>query len=128
MQKLLRAGVPADKIVIGVPFYGRSVSGVEDSNHGLHAPFTGTGPGSYEDGMLDYKDIKGNYLDKEGYSYFWDDVAQVPFLHNPAKKIFISFDDVDSISLKGWNCNSPAATPWVKVRITSQSEGLPDPA
>jgi len=100
VTRLLQEGVPAKKIVIGVPFYGRSASGAEDTNQGLYASFTGAGPGSFENGVVDYKDIKNNYLNKDGYSYHWDNVAQVPYLYHPGKKIFISFDDVDSISLK----------------------------
>jgi len=96
---LLDRGVPADKIVPGLAFYGRSAAGVEGID-GLYAPFTGAGPGSFEDGMLDYRDIQQNYRYTDGYTYFWDDVAAVPYLFNATQKEFISFDDERSIETK----------------------------
>ena len=96
---LIERGVPAQKIVVGLAFYGRSASGVQ-GEEGLYAPFTGPGPGSFEDGGLDYKDIKKNYLEKNGYDYFWDDTAKVPYLFNQERKEFVSFDDSRSIEGK----------------------------
>src|SRR5579859_704876 len=41
VQGFLHAGVPARKIVLGVPFYGKGWTGVKDINHGLYQPATG---------------------------------------------------------------------------------------
>jgi chitinase len=38
VQDFVRAGVPARKIILGVPFYGKGWSGVADANHGLYQP------------------------------------------------------------------------------------------
>jgi len=38
VQDFLRAGVPARKIVFGVPFYGKGWTGVPGTNHGLYQP------------------------------------------------------------------------------------------
>ena len=96
---LIERGVPTQKIVVGLAFYGRSASGVQ-GEEGLYAPFTGPGPGSFEDGLLDYKDIKKNYLEKNEYDYFWDETAKVPYLFNQDRREFVSFDDSRSIEGK----------------------------
>lgn len=41
VRGFLAAGVPAEKIVFGVPFYGKGWAGVKDVNHGLYQPATG---------------------------------------------------------------------------------------
>ena len=38
VQDFLRAGVPSRKIVLGVPFYGKGWTGVNNANHGLYQP------------------------------------------------------------------------------------------
>jgi len=38
VENFLRAGVPARKIILGVPFYGKGWTGVSNANHGLYQP------------------------------------------------------------------------------------------
>lgn len=38
VQDFLRSGVPAHKIILGVPFYGKGWTGVNNANHGLYQP------------------------------------------------------------------------------------------
>jgi chitinase len=40
VRGFLQAGVPAEKIIFGVPFYGKGWQGVKDANHGLYQPAT----------------------------------------------------------------------------------------
>jgi chitinase len=88
-------GVPAAKIVLGLPFYGQVWANVPDSNHGLFEPF-GRRPG--EDGTLSYREIEQTYLPK--YTRYWDDQAKVPWLYNQRTKIAISYEDPESIAAK----------------------------
>jgi len=55
IQKLRSRGVPASKMLIGIGFYGRGWTGVTQSTPGGSA--TGPAPGTYEQGVDDYKVI-----------------------------------------------------------------------
>lgn len=90
-------GVPASKLVLGVPFYGRSWNG---ATSGLRGPATGAGPGSWENGVLEWKDLAANYLTNGRFSQGFDDVAQAPYLHDAASGVFISYDDPRSLAIK----------------------------
>ena len=52
------------------------------------------------DGSIDYTSIKNNYLNDDDYEYFYDDIAQVPYILSKDKTLFISYDDPRSILAK----------------------------
>jgi chitinase len=56
IQKLRGKGIPSNKILLGVGFYGRGWTGVTQSAPGGTA--TGAAPGTYEAGIEDYKVLK----------------------------------------------------------------------
>jgi chitinase len=56
IQKLKSKGVPANKMLLGIGFYGRGWTGVTQSAPGGSA--TGAAPGTYEAGIEDYKVLK----------------------------------------------------------------------
>ncbi|MEV6150712.1 glycosyl hydrolase family 18 protein [Nonomuraea sp. NPDC052129] len=56
IQKLKSKGVPSSKLLLGIGFYGRGWSGVTQSAPGGTA--TGPAPGTYEQGIEDYKVLK----------------------------------------------------------------------
>jgi chitinase len=88
------AGVPASKIVLGVPFYGRMWGQVADVNHGLFQSGKPI-PNSY----TPYSAITATMLNK-GYERFWDAASKVPSLYNKNEKIFVSYEDPESLALK----------------------------
>ncbi|MFG3256331.1 glycoside hydrolase family 18 protein [Streptomyces sp. NPDC048172] len=57
IAKLKKLGVPGDKLLYGLGFYGRGWTGVKQSEPGGTA--TGPAPGKYEAGIDDYKELKG---------------------------------------------------------------------
>jgi chitinase len=83
VRAYLAAGVPANKISLGVPFYGRAWKGVPPNNHGLYQTNTGVfvddqapkGIWSSE-GEISYKSLERNY--QAAWSRFRLSEAQVP--------------------------------------------------
>ncbi|MFE2599266.1 glycoside hydrolase family 18 protein [Streptomyces sp. NPDC057617] len=58
ISKLKGLGVPSDKLLLGIGFYGRGWSGVTQKEPGGTA--TGAAPGKYEAGIEDYKILKNS--------------------------------------------------------------------
>jgi chitinase len=104
VQGYLAAGVPSQKLVIGVPFYGRGWQGVADINHGLYQQATGAAPGRFEPGVFTYSEIKNNYLPT--YQQYWQEQAKVPWIYDPAKGIMITYENPQSVALKAEYVNS----------------------
>ncbi len=98
VQTYLSSGVPAQKIVLGIPFYGHGWAGVAAAGNGLYQHASGAAPGTWEAGSFDFKDISANYL--PAYPRFWNAEAYVPWLFNPEKGIFITYEDPQSLQAK----------------------------
>ena len=94
VQEYEKAGVPAAKIVLGVPFYGHVWGEVPGANHGLFQPGKAI-PQAY----APYGDGPEAML-KNGFIRYWDSVAAVPYLYNPEKQVFVSYEDPESLALK----------------------------
>jgi GH18 family chitinase len=90
IQHYLSAGVPATDIVLGIPLYGRTWTGVNaGSNNGLFQ----LGTGSSE---LTYKELY-NLLGTNGYQSFWDNSAKVPYIYSSQTKVFSTYENNQSI-------------------------------
>ncbi|HVX00920.1 MAG TPA: glycoside hydrolase family 18 protein, partial [Candidatus Babeliaceae bacterium] len=104
VEYYLKKGVPANKLVLGMPLYGRSYAGVDSSKvevpglPGLYRPYTEPGEGTTaeEKGMVLISDIKNNLL--YTYKRYWDPLTKVPYLFNNQE--FISYDDEESLAIK----------------------------
>ena len=98
VQTYLSSDVPAEKLVLGVPFYGHGWSGVSEAGEGLYQPGGAAAPGTWEAGSYDYKDLVKNYLPT--YKRYWNADSYVPWLYDAAGRVFISYDDPQSLSAK----------------------------
>jgi chitinase len=89
-----KAGVPTEKILLGVPFYGHVWGQVADVNHGFLQPGKPV-PHAY----APYSAITSTML-SQGYVRYWDAVASAPYLYNSDKQIFVSYEDTESLAAK----------------------------
>ncbi|OMD17805.1 glycosyl hydrolase family 18 protein [Paenibacillus odorifer] len=97
----LANGVPANKLVLGMAFYGRGWGGAPASGNGQYQVSAGISPtGTWEKGSYDFYDLEANYINKNGYTRYWNDTSKVPYLYNPTNQTFISYDDVESFGHK----------------------------
>jgi chitinase len=96
VQEFLAAGVPPQKLVLGVPFYGRAWGDVTPQANGLYQ--SGTKPAErIETG---YGRLAASLVDKDGFTRYWDDQAKAPYLWSPDRRIFVSYEDPQSLRLK----------------------------
>ena len=110
MDAYLAAGVPRDKLVVGLPFYGLSWKGVPNVNNGLAQSSTGAATGTWDTtGMFDYWDIEQRLAAQPtAYRKYRDTTAKSPWVYAPTLQggLFITYEDRESIALKGDYINS----------------------
>lgn len=85
------AGIPANQIVMGVPFYGYIYKAVTNANKGLYQTYSG---GS----SISYASVAANYLNTSGYVRYFHSQSLVPWLFNGST--FITYEDEQSMGYK----------------------------
>lgn len=106
VDRFLNHGVPADKLIVGVPTYGKEYRNVEagPKGDGLFQPFVTDAEGKMTTdkgtwvSSIPYSKLKAYFVNKNGFKRHWDDAAKAPYLYDG--KTFISYDDADSIKAK----------------------------
>ena len=93
VKAYLAQGVPKEKLMLGVPLYGRAWKGVK--NGGTNGLYQAHGGDVYPDGVTQ-DDIA--LLLKQGYKRYWDDKAKVPYLYNG--DVFVTYEDAESLKAK----------------------------
>lgn len=91
----INSGMPASRIQLGIPFYGRGWSNVTNQNNGLNQPANGAAPGddNLGEGMQSYK-----YLKALNWPSYRNTQAQANWIFNGS--IFWTFDDPTTIQVK----------------------------
>lgn len=83
--------VPPEKLVIGLPLYGRSFMATD----GVGCPFNGVGDGSWERGSYDFK-----ALPLPGSVVGVDRQAAAGWCHHPQTREWVSYDTRETAELK----------------------------
>ena len=91
VQAYLDKGIPAEKLVLGMPLYGYAYQGVSSQNNGLYSTYTSAK-------SVSYRTLKKNYLSNDAYRQYRHQEAQVPYLYG--SRTFISYDDAESLAAK----------------------------
>lgn len=95
----IAAGVPTNKLLLGIPYYGRVYSGV--SGTGSTGTTIGIGSSYTSLAIMHFSAIIETYNNgNSGYVYCYDDQAQVPYLVNEAEGKVIVYDNELSIAKK----------------------------
>ncbi|KAH8314347.1 chitinase-3-like protein 1 [Drosophila kikkawai] len=96
----LQAGAPAQKLVLGVPFYGRTFTLATGDGHEPGSPHIGKGiAGKYsrEPGVLGYNELC-EQMGEEEWTQKWESVQQVPYAYR--QRQWVGYEDMRSLSLK----------------------------
>jgi len=99
VRAYLAAGVPPEKIVLGVPFYGVAFDGVPDDNQGLFRPHNGKPPKLEGGSGWTWRELSRRLADNPSHRH-WHDAAKAPWLFDPAGRLFVTYDDAESLRVK----------------------------
>jgi len=88
------AGVPANKLVLGVPFYGRSWFMKTTENRGINRAIDSVTHGG------GYTYLKDSVTTRPGFVRYWDEKAKAPYLWNESTRQLVAYDDEESIKVK----------------------------
>jgi chitinase len=109
----LRRGMPAEKLLLGLPYYGKAFQamtgpGPNPAYPGRFAPIDPSrntsgncAQGTWTDTSdLSYWDLAQRYVNLNGWTRYWDAEQKVPFLYKDQGSYWITYDDPASIAGK----------------------------
>jgi len=101
IHSYLQAGVPAEKLVLGIPAYARGWTGVPSTDNGLYQTSTGPAPFPPADylqtpGVITYLTLTG----LSGFTRHFDYRRIAVWLYDPNTETFWSYDDPVTVWLK----------------------------
>lgn len=93
-KEYTKAGVPAEKLVLGIPFYGRSWYMKTTDHHGINRRVDSVGRAG------GYTFVKDSMAVRPGFARHWDENAKAPYLFNSETRQLVSYDDEESVAIK----------------------------
>jgi len=101
IKAYLTAGVPAKKMLLGVPFYGYGWTGVPSTNNGLYQSSTGLAPSPPGDslataGEATYRSISA----LTGFTQYWQSGTKAQWLYTDTTGTFWTFDNPQELEIK----------------------------
>lgn len=100
VDQWLDGGIPPEKLVLGMPTYGRSFKAVTDPRPAGTADGAGPkGRCTGEVGFLAYYEVN-DLIESGTYKTYWDPVSSTPYAYDEKGKTWITYDDLRSISIK----------------------------
>ena len=91
LKHYLHHGVAPNKVVLGMPLYGRAF----EQTDGPGKPYTGLGQGNWEAGVYDYKN-----LPLEGAEERTDEQIGAGSCYSPGNKTFVTYDTPSVVHVK----------------------------
>lgn len=94
-RAFLDAGVPAEKLVMGIAFSSRAFELKEGSQAGV-----GDTVVKQVRGGGGFTRIKDSLENQKGFVKYWDEAARAPYLFHPGDRVFVTYDDERSVKEK----------------------------
>lgn len=93
-KAFVKAGVPANKLVMGIAFYGRMIKLKDAAQIGIADSVQSQGYGK------GYTFIRDSLINKKGFKHYVDKSAKASYIFNSETKEFMTFDDEKSVMEK----------------------------
>ncbi|EPZ32195.1 hypothetical protein ROZALSC1DRAFT_27861 [Rozella allomycis CSF55] len=119
INKFIGYGIPSNKLMLGIPVFGRVYANVTQGiSNGLYQ--------MHDDGnnpsMISYKDIIDSSLD-QSFQLYYDNISKASYAYNNQSKQFITFDSVDSVIEKSLFANQQNLAGLMFWEISSDTNG-----
>jgi chitinase len=99
IRRFIDAGVPPEKLLVGIPFYARAYGSAPNVNAGLFQPATGRAEG-WRPGDGDWKTLSETRVKDPRYVRHWETSARVPWLYDSTSGTWVTYDDPQSVGEK----------------------------